>query len=98
MVNLVKGLPEGWNERNGITRSQELDPGRLSLLLKEQLKERLRFNLLTLKPELVEKNDPPKITSKRNKKTRFFGIFSKEIPILDTLLQIETNTFKKLLS
>ena len=52
MVNLVKGLPEGWNERNGITRSQELDPGRLSLLLKEQLKERLRFNLLTLKPEL----------------------------------------------
>ena len=53
---------------------------------------------MTLKPELVEKNDPPKITSKRNKKTRFLGILSNEIPILDTLLQIETNTFKKLLS
>ena len=52
MVNLVKGLPEGWNDRNGITRSQELDAGRLSLLLKEDLKDRLRFNLLTLKPEL----------------------------------------------
>ena len=52
MVNLVKGLPEGWNERNGITRSQELDAGRLSLLLKDELKDRLRFNLLTLKPEL----------------------------------------------
>ena len=52
MVNLVKGLPEGWNDRNGITRSQELDAGRLSLLLKEELQDRLRFNLLTLKPEL----------------------------------------------
>ena len=56
------------------------------------------ITFITLKPELVEKNDPPKITSKRNKKTRFFGILSNEIPILDTLLQIETNTFKKLLS
>ena len=52
MVNLVKGLPEGWNEVNGIVRSQELDAGRLSLLLKDELKDRLRFNLLTLKPEL----------------------------------------------
>ena len=52
MVNLVKGLPEGWNEVNGILRSQELDAGRLSLLLKDELKDRLRFNLLTLKPEL----------------------------------------------
>ncbi len=33
VVNLVKGLPEGWNEVNGIVRSQELDAGRLSLLL-----------------------------------------------------------------
>ena len=52
MANLVKGLPEGWNEVNGIVRSQELDAGRLSLLLKDELKDRLRFNLLTLKPEL----------------------------------------------
>ena len=37
-------------------------------------------------------------TSKRNKKTRFLGILSKEIPMLETLLHIDTNTFKKLLS
>ena len=53
MVNLVKGLPEGWNEgSNGIIKSQVLDVGRLSLLLKEEFKDRLKFNLLTLKPEL----------------------------------------------
>ena len=49
MVNLVKGLPEGWNEgSNGIIKSQVLDVGRLSLLLKEEFKDRLKFNLLTL--------------------------------------------------
>ena len=53
MVNLVKGLPEGWNEgSNGIIKSQKLDVGRLSLLLKDIFKDRLKFNLLTLKPEL----------------------------------------------
>tara|TARA_B100000989_G_scaffold103051_1_gene75395 strand:+ start:560 stop:781 length:222 start_codon:yes stop_codon:yes gene_type:complete len=65
-------------------------------LLRENLINVITF--ITLKPELVEKNDPPKITSKRNKKTRFFGIFSKEIPMLETLLHIDTNTSKKLLS
>ena len=34
MVNLVKGLPEGWNDRNGITRSQELDAGRFMSSIK----------------------------------------------------------------
>ena len=53
---------------------------------------------ITLKPELVEKKDPPRITSKRKTKTRFLGTSTNEIPIFETLLEIETNTFKKLLS
>ena len=51
---------------------------------------------ITLKPELVEKKEPPSITSKRKTKTRFFGTCSNEIPMFETLLVIETNTFKKL--
>ena len=53
---------------------------------------------ITLKPELVEKKEPPSITSKRKTKTRFFGTCSKVNPIFETLLEIETSTFKKLLS
>ena len=53
---------------------------------------------ITLKPELVEKKEPPRITSIRKTKTRFFGTCSNEIPIFETLLEIETNTFKKLFS
>ena len=56
------------------------------------------MTLITLKPELVEKKEPPSITSIRKIKTRFLGIVSNEIPIFETLLQIETNTFKKLFS
>ena len=53
---------------------------------------------ITLKPELVEKKEPPSIVSIRKTKTRLFGICSKESPIFETLLEIETSTFKKLLS
>ncbi len=53
---------------------------------------------ITLKPELVEKKEPPSITRIRKTKTRFLGTFSNEIPMFETLLAIETNIFKKLLS
>ena len=52
MSNLIKNLQEGWEERNGIRRTTQINPGELSLLLKSEFKDRLKFNLLTLKPEL----------------------------------------------
>ena len=51
-----------------------------------------------LKPELVEKKDPPIITNNKNIKDKFGEILLKEIPIFETLLDIETSIFKKLLS
>tara|TARA_Y100001958_G_scaffold154918_1_gene144618 strand:+ start:445 stop:669 length:225 start_codon:yes stop_codon:yes gene_type:complete len=53
---------------------------------------------ITLKPELVEKKDPPIITSKRKINDRFDGTFLKEIPKFETLLDKETRIFKKLFS
>ena len=53
--------------------------------------------LITLRPELVEKNEPPIITRIKNKKYKFELLSLKDIPIFDTLLDIETNIFKKLL-
>ena len=70
--------------------------GEKGKLLIENLINVITF--ITLSPELVEKNDPPNITSKRKTKKRFLGISVKEIPIFETLLQIETRIFKKLLS
>ncbi len=52
MDKFIKELPEGWTESNGITRSSSITVGQFSALLKDSLKDRLRFNLLTLKPEL----------------------------------------------
>ena len=49
-------------------------------------------------PELVEKKDPPIITKIKNINDKFLGVSSKEIPKFDTLLDIETSIFKKLLS
>ena len=67
-----------------------------SKLFKEYLS---KLNILiTLKPELVEKKDPPIITKIRKIKDKFDGIFSKEIPRLETLLDKETRIFKKLFS
>ena len=42
-------MERGVKRNNKITK---IDVGRLSLLLKEEFKDRLKFNLLTLKPEL----------------------------------------------
>ena len=52
----------------------------------------------TLNPELVEKKDPPIITKIRKIKDKFDGIFSKEIPKFETLLDKETKIFRKLFS
>ena len=56
------------------------------------------MTFITLKPELVEKKDPPNITSNKNIKDRLRGISEKEIPIFETLLHIETKIVKNLLS
>tara|TARA_B100001250_G_C19535276_1_gene672275 strand:+ start:428 stop:634 length:207 start_codon:yes stop_codon:yes gene_type:complete len=53
--------------------------------------------LINLKPELVEKKDPPIITNIRNIKETFDELLLKEIPILEILLTIDTSVFKKLL-
>ena len=53
---------------------------------------------ITLKPELVEKKDPPIITKIKKINDKFFGVSSKEIPKFEILLIIETSIFKKLLS
>ena len=54
--------------------------------------------LTTLKPELVEKKDPPIITSIKKINDKLLAESLKEIPKFDTLLVIETSVFKKLLS
>tara|TARA_B100000029_G_scaffold8448_1_gene8977 strand:- start:93 stop:257 length:165 start_codon:yes stop_codon:yes gene_type:complete len=54
--------------------------------------------LINLNPELVEKKDPPIITNNINTKDKFGEMLSKEIPIFETLLHIETSKLKKLLS
>ena len=54
--------------------------------------------LITLRPELVEKKDPPIITNIRKIKDKFDGIFSKEIPRFETLLDKDTKIFRKLFS
>tara|TARA_B100000965_G_scaffold282137_1_gene239947 strand:- start:35 stop:274 length:240 start_codon:yes stop_codon:yes gene_type:complete len=56
------------------------------------------ITLITLRPELVEKKDPPIITKIRKIKDKLFGEFSNEIPKFDILLVIETSISKKLLS
>ena len=54
------------------------------------------INLITLTPELVEKKEPPMITSIKNKKYKLFELLLNEIPIFDTLLVTDTKRFKKL--
>ena len=59
----------------------------------------IKVNIFTtLKPELVEKKEPPIITKIKNTNDKFSGTALKEIPKFDTLLEIDTNIFKKLLS
>ena len=58
MSNLIKKFPEGWTEQNGVRRSSPIQVGEFSSLLKLEFKNRLKFNLLTLKPELDGKEVP----------------------------------------
>ena len=67
-----------------------------SKLFKENLISDKTFT--TLRPELVEKKEPPIITNSKKINERFLGVSTKEIPKFETLLKIETNIFKKLLS
>tara|TARA_B100001175_G_C19058596_1_gene425515 strand:+ start:258 stop:476 length:219 start_codon:yes stop_codon:yes gene_type:complete len=61
---------------------------------KEYLNKKYIF--INLIPELVEKKDPPIITSIKNKNQRFDGEFLNEIPILDILLVKEKSIVEKL--
>ena len=67
-----------------------------------ELPEQDRQEQEALPPQLakliVEKKEPPSITRRRKTKIRFLGTCSNEIPIFETLLEIETKMFKKLLS
>ena len=49
-------------------------------------------------PELVEKKDPPIITSIKNIKDKFFELLSRAKPILERLLVRDKNNSLKLLS
>ena len=60
----------------------------------ENLKSKKSFE--NLKPELVEKKDPPIIIKIKKIKERFWGT-SKENPILDIELQIDKKSSEKLL-
>ena len=68
-------------------------------LLKDKIwfKEYLNkeYILINLKPELVEKNEPPIITNIKNVKIKFGWFEFSEKPILDILLQIDNKLLKK---
>ena len=68
-------------------------------LLKDKIwfKEYLNkeYILINLKPELVEKNEPPIITNIKNIKIKFGWFEFSEKPILDILLQIDNKLLKK---
>ena len=67
-----------------------------SKLFKENLIKDI--TLITLNPELVEKKDPPIITNNKKINDKFCGVSLKDIPKFETLLVIERNILKKLLS
>ena len=68
-------------------------------LLKDKIwfKEYLNkeYILINLKPELVEKNEPPIITNIKNIKIKFGWSELSEKPILDILLQMDNKLLKK---
>tara|TARA_B100000700_G_C14211338_1_gene474929 strand:+ start:226 stop:489 length:264 start_codon:yes stop_codon:yes gene_type:complete len=71
-----------------------LEYERISLI--EYLNKKYIFK--SLRPELVEKKEPPIITMIKYKNHKLLGVSSKEIPILDILLVKENNTDEKLYS
>tara|TARA_B100001093_G_C26471876_1_gene860994 strand:+ start:435 stop:683 length:249 start_codon:yes stop_codon:yes gene_type:complete len=64
--------------------------------LKEYLVNEYIFK--NLKPELVEKNDPPIITRIKYIILKFFSSVSRDIPIFDILLTNDKKLLRKLLS
>tara|TARA_B100000524_G_C23400230_1_gene280250 strand:+ start:218 stop:391 length:174 start_codon:yes stop_codon:yes gene_type:complete len=46
------------------------------------------YILTNLNPELVEKKDPPTIINNKNINANFCGVFSREIPTFETLLDM----------
>jgi hypothetical protein len=59
-------------------------------LFKENLNKTYIFK--NLRPELVEKKEPPTITKSKNIKDKFFGLLPKEKPILEILLTMLKNS------
>ena len=55
-------------------------------------------NFKNLRPELVEKKEPPIIINIIKTKVRLSGVLSREIPIFETLLDIARNIIPKLIS
>ncbi len=53
--------------------------------------------MINLKPELVEKKDPPIMTKIKYMKLKFDWLWFKEKPILDILLEIDKRLIEKLL-
>ncbi len=53
------------------------------------------YILMNLKPELVEKKDPPMITKIKNIKSKLFCFVSSEKPILDILLETDNKFLEK---
>ena len=68
-------------------------------LLKDKIWFKEYFNkeyiFINLKPELVEKKEPPIITKIKNKRDKFCWSFSRENPILDMLLVIDKKLIEK---
>ena len=68
-------------------------------LLKDKIWFKEYFNkeyiFINLKPELVEKKEPPIITKIKNKRDKFFWSSSRENPILDMLLVIDKKLIEK---
>ena len=54
-------------------------------------------NFKNLKPELVEKKDPPIIINNKNINDRYSGEVFKDTPIFDTLLAIDNKIVEKLI-
>jgi len=53
------------------------------------------YTLINLRPELVEKKDPPIITKIKNIKSRLVCEVSNAKPILDILLESDNRLFEK---
>ena len=53
------------------------------------------YNLINLKPELVEKKEPPTITSNKKMNVKLLLLISREKPIFEILVAIDKRLFEK---